>query len=183
MELHRADPAVLEDDPFWSAVHRRHPDLTVVLLPDEPGGPSDGVSGADPTPPERAGALVRRLAAGWRLLAPLLAQRGATDPPSARWAVRDSGEALVLEKALPRLDPDAGTDLLRDVAWRLGEEGWRLAASTRAGRPLLRATDGELDLTGEAAPALTMIELASPPLRLPDDVRREIRAALLAEVA
>ncbi|MFD5224897.1 hypothetical protein ACFWHT_04665 [Microbacterium sp. NPDC058342] len=37
-------------DPFWSAVHRRHPDLDIVLLPPEP--PSDAESGQPHRAPE-----------------------------------------------------------------------------------------------------------------------------------
>ncbi|GAA3928401.1 hypothetical protein [Microbacterium soli] len=38
------------DDPFWAVVHRRHPDLDIVLLP--PAQPAPDTSGLEPRAPE-----------------------------------------------------------------------------------------------------------------------------------
>ncbi|KAB2811896.1 hypothetical protein ACIRN4_20315 [Pimelobacter simplex] len=170
MDLHRADDDVVADDPFWSVVRRRHPDLTVVLLPEEP--PDD----RPPTPPDEARAHATRLAQAWAVLAPVLS---AVPPPSVRWAVRDDGEALVLDKALP----GAGPELLAATALLLGEAGWRLRPGSRGGAPRLDATDGHLELTGRSGAAATTLSLAAPAVRLPDDVRREVRDGLVALVA
>ncbi|AIY18577.1 hypothetical protein GUY44_22375 [Pimelobacter simplex] len=177
MDLHRADDDVVADDPFWSVVRRRHPDLTVVLLPEEP--PDD----RPPTPPDEARARATRLAQAWAALAPVLAATGVpgvtVTPPSVRWAVRDDGEALVLDKALP----GAGPELLAATALRLGERGWRLRPGSRGGAARLDATDGHLELTGRSGAAATTLSLAAPAVRLPDDVRREVRDGLVALVA
>lgn len=176
MDLHRADDDVVADDPFWSVVRRRHPDLTVVLLPEEP--PDD----RPPTPPDEAHAHAARLAQAWSGLAPVLAASGVPGgqrPPSVRWAVRDDGEALALDKALP----GAGPELLAATALLLGERGWRLRPGSREGTPRLDATDGLLELTGRSGAAATTLSLVAPAVRLPDDVRREVRDALVALVA
>lgn len=185
MELHRGgnDAAdALDRDPFWSVVRRRHPDLTVVLLDDDP--PADPP--AD-TPPDELDAHLARLSATWGLLASLVSEAGGPPtPPSVRWAShgRPDGAALVVERSLTGLGPDGGTDLLRRVAWRLGAHEWRMVATTEAERPVLRASDGVLHLDAEAGAVVTVLSLATPPLRLPDDdTRRAVRAALVARLA
>ncbi|MBU2696080.1 hypothetical protein [Pimelobacter sp. 30-1] len=178
-----ATAQALDGDPFWSVVRRRHPDLTVVLLPEA------GVGEPPPaTPPDELDRHLARLSAAWALLAPLLTEAATTptsppSPPSVRWAsrTRPDGVALVAERSLTGLGPDGGTDLLRRVAWRLGAHEWRMVATTdNDGRPVLRASDGVLHLEAEAGAVVTVLALSTPTLQVPDDAsRRVVRAALL----
>ena len=126
----QVDPAVIDDDPFWSVVRRRHPDVDVVILPpDAPDGPDAPVDSAAPAVDADAlNAVAAGLVAAWREVADLLAELGETDGPGLRWAARADGHALVIEKGVRGLGTDGGGDLLRAVAFRLGERDWRLSA-------------------------------------------------------
>ncbi|UUW89730.1 hypothetical protein [Pimelobacter simplex] len=177
----------LDDDPFWSVVRRRHPDLTVVLLPEAEAGAGAGEP-PPAIPPDELDHHLARLSTAWALLAPLLTEAATTptsppSPPSVRWAsrTRPDGVALVAERSLTGLGPDGGTDLLRRVAWRLGAHEWRMVATTdNDGRPVLRASDGVLHLEAEAGAVVTVLALSTPTLQVPDDAsRRVVRAALL----
>lgn len=47
----KVDPRVVDDDPFWSVVRRRHPDVDLVLLPDAPGDPRGDRPAGEEAPP------------------------------------------------------------------------------------------------------------------------------------
>ena len=159
-------------------VGRRHPDVDVVILPpDAPDGPDAPVDSAAPAVDADAlNAVAAGLVAAWREVADLLAELGETDGPGLRWAARADGHALVIEKGVRGLGTDGGGDLLRAVAFRLGERDWRLSATSRAGRPQLRATNGLLDFEGVAGAGATMLTLATGVLRAGVDDRATVRA-------
>jgi hypothetical protein len=175
----KVDPHAIDDDPFWSVVRRRHPDVDIVLLPDEPEDQDEPTA-----TPEVEAALEAELDDAWQLLQPIVAATGAPaaeEPPSRRVAAAADGPAPVLQKAVcglgtelettvpgPEqraavrgLGQDGGTDLLRDVAVTLGRAGWRLNATTRDGRPLLRARHGRLQLRAEAGAGATVLAVTA----------------------
>lgn len=159
--LRRTSPSVLDEDPFWSVVHERHPRATVVVLPPEPPAPPE-----PHTPLSDARAAVDAVGRGWAAVAPLLQEYGDAAPPSRGWRGREGGHALVLEAALAGIGEQAGAALLRAVAARLDADGWRFAATTRSGHPLLRGTDGTARLEAEAGPGATVLTLTTAPLSL-----------------
>lgn len=181
----KVDPAVVHDDPFWSEVRSRHPDLDIVLL--QPPAVDDREGDPVPTPTvpvDVVRTVADQAARTWRGLAALVAERGVTDPPSVRWARNGgAGEALLVEKAVAGLGEAGGTALLRDVASRLGADGWRLQATTRDDRPLLRATNGLIDLQAEAGAGATVITLATGLMSVAEADRVVVRDEVREEVA
>lgn len=176
----KVDPAVVDDDPFWSVVRRRHPELGIVLLPDDPAPPG----GAPPALDEAAlDAVLARVLTGWAVLAPLLAEDGDRAAPSVRWAQSRDGHALVVTKGIRGLGTDGGTALLRAIARTLGQAGWRLAPGRRQDLPLLRATDGMLDVEAQAGPGATVVTLASGVLPVDEPARAAAQRRVTAEVA
>lgn len=178
--LRRVDPAVVDDDPFWSVVRQRHPDVAIVLLPDDPGPPG-GVSRS--LAPETLTAVGERLVATWAVLAPLVAAGGDQVEPTVAWSPVDDGHALVVETAVRGLGQDRGTDLLRAVLGALGERDWRFAPGSRAGLPLLRATDGLLDLEGVAGPGAVVLTLATGVLPVTEPERAVVHEQVAEAVA
>lgn len=182
----QVDPAVVDDDPFWSAVRRRHPDVDLVLLArDRPDHP-------DHSPPRHvAPEVVRTVAAAaheaWHTVVPLLVERGETGLPAVRWALREGGHALLVTKAVRGIGEAGGADLLAEMAEVLGRRGWRLAPTRRGPRPLLRATDGLVDLDAEAGPGATVLRLATGIIpaeeRDRDDVLDEVVARMAQEAS
>ena len=154
----KAGPAVVDDDPFWSVVRRRHPDVDIVLLPPDTGPAAEPGSSLAP---QALLDLTERVAAPWAVLGPLVPADGDRVDPVVDWSPGEAGHALVVETAVRGLGQEGGTDLLRRVLGALGERGWRFAPSSRAGLPLLRATDGLLDLEGVAGPGATTLTLAT----------------------
>lgn len=177
--LRRVDPAVVDDDPFWSVVRRRHPDVAIVLVPDDPSPPRE----AGPSlAPEALSAVGERVVATWALLAPLVAADGEHVEPTVDWSPAGDGHALVVETAVRGLGQDGGTDLLRSVVRTLGEHDWRFAPGSRAGLPLLRATDGLLDLEGVAGPGAVVLTLATGVLPVSETERGVLRARVAEAV-
>lgn len=112
-------------DPFWGAVRRRHPDVDIVLLPDE--GPVPASSGLPPA--ELDDDVVGRLDAGplllWRALV------GADVPtPDSRWTGADTRDAVRRELTLAAdgFDPVEATALVHDAAASLRAGGWHVLA-------------------------------------------------------
>lgn len=153
--FHRVDPAVLDDDPFWSVVRRRHPEVDVVLLPGDPEEPGPGA------PLDRVREVADAAVEAWRLLRPLVVAAGDAHSPSVRWGAHDAGHALVIEKAVTGIGQESGTDLLRAVVAVLGEAGWRMRPTTRDDLPAVDATDGRADLRAVAGPGATVLTIAS----------------------
>lgn len=165
--LHRVAPSVLDEDPFWAVVRRRHPDVGVVLHEGDrdPEGPvGRGLDGDALT------ALTDEFAVAWSSLLAAVADTrsgASTSPPwSLRWAPADGGHALLVSTAVPGPGLDAATRFLRRLAARLDGSGWRFRPSYREGRPVLAATSGLLDLRAEAGEAATCVRLASGVLPL-----------------
>ncbi len=178
--LRRVDPAVVDDDPFWSVVRQRHPDVAIVLLPDDPAPPGRvGPSLAS----EALTAVGERVVATWAELGPLVTAGGELVEPSVGWSPAGDGHALVVEAAVRGLGQDGGTDLLRTVLGALGAQGWRFAPGSRAGLPLLRATDGLLDLEGVAGPGAVVLTLATGVLPVTEPERVVVQARVAEAVA
>ncbi|HWJ65340.1 MAG TPA: hypothetical protein VNT31_01565 [Nocardioides sp.] len=175
----RAGDATLADDPFWSAVRQRHPDVDIVLLP------ADGETSvpAPVVPSDVVGEVATGVLATWFVLAALIADHADAGAPTVRWAAADGGHALLLTASASGIGEEAGVGLLRDIALVLGGRGWRLAATRRAGRPLLRATDGLLDLEAEAGAGATAVRLATGVLSVAEADRDAVLDRVLEEVA
>ncbi|TWH03207.1 hypothetical protein L615_001200000760 [Nocardioides sp. J9] len=185
--LRRVDPRAVDDDPFWSAVRQRHPDVDLVLLPPpgaagaaggDRGDGADRAAGARGIPGPVLDEVARALADAWRAIAPVVAAAGADDPPSVAWRGRPGGHALVVQKALPGTGLERGTAVLRSVAGRLGGDGWLLRPSSRGEVAVLAARGPAAELRGEAGPGATVLTLAGPVL----PVGREERARVREEV-
>lgn len=169
--FHRVDPAVVEDDPFWSVVRRRHPDVDVVVLPPDRAEDPD-----QQAPLDLVRASADAVIEAWRLLRPLVLVAGETDVPSVRWGTSGAGSALIIEKAVAGLGQDDGTDLLRAVALTLGRAGWRLRPTTRDDLPALDATDGRTDLRAVAGPGATVLTIAGGVLPVATAAREGVAA-------
>lgn len=187
LSFDKVDRAALDDDPFWSAVRRRHPDVGVVLLPDDGPDPTPGSDLGPGLDLDTARGPVLALVDTWRVIAAVVAERSTTDAsgdagPSLRWGEGDGGHALVARSNVPGLGVAGGIDLVRAVAVALDARGWRFAPTRRAGHPLLRATDGRLDLEAEVGEAITAITLATGVLPVADDVRVALLDGLDGEV-
>ena len=176
---------VVDDDPFWSVVRRRHPDVDIVLLP--PDGRAQGQGDGAGTTSTASLDLVRAAADGvvaaWSLLRPLVAEAGATEQPSVRWGSGGGDEvALVIEKAVAGIGQESGTALLREITATLARAGWRLRPGMRGDLPLLEATDGHTDVVAVAGPGATVLTIASGVLPVADPDREtaadEVRAVV-----
>lgn len=182
----KADPTVVADDPFWAAVRRRHPDVDIVLLTEDAEAEPAGTGAVGPgrtASVEVVRQVTDEVTRAWQSLAPLMAARGAAEAPSVRWSPRDGRNALVVEKAVHGLGEDGGTELLRDVAFRLGADGWRLRPTTRGTRPMLHATNGLVDLRAEAGAGATVITLATGLMPVADADRGVLRDEAREQVA
>ncbi len=179
--FHRVDPTVVDDDPFWSVVRRRHPDLEVVLLPEEPLGEPGAVD--PPASIEEVHRAVVALQEAWRGIRPLLAEHADPAPPSIRWQEAEGQRSLILRKAVPGIGQEAGTELLQRFFVHLGERGWMLHPGGRDGLPVLRATDGQVALEAVAGPGATVVTLGGVPLAVAPDAAKAAADDLRAEVA
>ncbi|WP_182379948.1 hypothetical protein [Nocardioides sp. WS12] len=181
--FHRVDPDVLDDDPFWSEVRRRHPDVDIVLLPPDPSpdpSPDPDLAPASDTEVRRAAVAVQEV---WRGVRPLLAGFGPLAPPSVRWREAEGRRSLILQKALPGIDQQRGTELLMTLLVHLGERGWALQPGVRDGLPTLRATDGAAAVEAVAGPGATVMTLTGVPLVLTVEVAQLVKDEVRAEVA
>ncbi|MCX6402134.1 MAG: hypothetical protein NTX33_19655 [Propionibacteriales bacterium] len=176
--FHRVDPTVVEDDPFWSVVRRRHPDVEIVLMPDDDPAPGPGA------PVERVREEAVAAIGAWRLLRPVvLAVVDEPAEPSVRWSSRTAGDALVIEKAVAGIGQEDGTDLLRAVTVVLGRAGWRLRPTTRDGLPALDATNGRIDVRADAGPGATVLTIATGLMPVDADVRDAVAAGVREELS
>lgn len=176
--FHRVDTTVVDRDPFWSVVRHRHPDVDIVLMPeDDDADPGPGV------PLERVREEADAAIEAWRLLRPLVLAADEPAGPSVRWGSRDAGGALIIEKAVAGIGQADGTDLLRAVTVVLGRAGWRLRPTTRDGLPALDATDGRLDVRADAGPGATVLTIATGLLPVDADVRDTVVAGVREELS
>lgn len=175
----QVEGSVLDRDPFWSQVRRRHPGVDVVLVP--PGPPR-----ARPAPPAlpawRREDVAAAAAAAWRAV--LAAAFGACGGPSgtyAAWRPRAGGHALVLTAHRHGLGRDGGVEVLRSLLRACTTAGWQAETADRP-RPVLRADAGGLVLVAQAGAAATTVELAGPPLTVEGWARREIAERVMGRV-
>ena len=148
-------------DPFLDEVHRRHPDVDVVVLPDEAGaraGPAAVVDGAGARAlTERTGAEAARL---WALMHGDRAED--VDDPPARLARRGSGLRVSTAQAVARGAEDGAAMLarLQDAL-----PGWSVRRVPGPVDRLLAERAGAT-VTASHAPAtgVVVLELTSPPV-------------------
>jgi hypothetical protein len=132
----RATRAVIED-PFWSVVRRRHPDVDIVLLPPETDGPAE-TPVETPVEPEApveepdavAAAADEDVRRAWTQLVGDRALQAAQAEPtwSARW-ISGRAEGRVRREATLRLDgASVGLVLERlpEAAELLRTDGWHV---------------------------------------------------------
>ena len=181
LTFRQVDPAALDDDPFWATVRREHPDLELILLPPDTD-PPDTEDAAPEDSADLIRAAVSEVAQAWSLLRPLVAAADPAEPerpPSVRW----SADRLLVQRALVGIGLYAGTEVLRQAAAALGDQGWLLRPSSRGDHPFLEARNGdarrgEVELEGEAGPGATVLTLRSARLAVHADHRAETRALL-----
>ncbi|ROR92552.1 hypothetical protein [Nocardioides aurantiacus] len=139
--------AQVEADPFWSVVRRRHPDVTLAVLPPADGAVPPLPEGTAPVDPAEAAARQDAdVLDRWReLVGPAVGAEDAGTPasPEARWT---AGEVQGTRRRETTLR-DAGVDDVRAVGVllraedALRTEGWHVLAPTGgvprvlAGRP------------------------------------------------
>jgi hypothetical protein len=115
--------AIVANDPFWSVVRRRHPDVDIVVLP-----PDDApdLTPAPGTAPIHTGAaradFEGEVAAMWDQLGQ------PTERPVVRWTSAPNRGAVALEGriAVEGMAPDDAAAVLRRAEERLGAEGWHV---------------------------------------------------------
>ncbi len=108
-------------DPFWSVVRRRHPELDIVLLPDEPVGSAAATETVTLTE-ERVARLDEDAVSLWRSLV------DESSVSAARWVAGDQRGVVRREAsfALAPVDPVAGADVITSGAGRLRDAGWQV---------------------------------------------------------
>lgn len=153
--LRKADPSVVDDDPFWATVVARHADATYVLLPPDP--PPDEV------PPGRVEGATTAVAETCRLLQRYVEAADPTATPALSWRGAPGERRLVARTALIGIGREAGTELAAAIGVALGERGWTLRAWRGAALATLalRSPSGdqplEVDLAiGEGATVLSV---------------------------
>lgn len=166
------------NDPFWSVVHRRHPDLDIVLLP--PERPAPAMSGL----PERAPGPFAQLQLTdaddlWRMLVGHGMPRR-----EARWIpgpTRDSvRHAITL--TLAGVGTPAGIEHLREARGVLTADGWHLFIPPTGTPRIMADRAGELGaeelLAGfDAEHGRLFIRLTSTGLPVGVDRARELIGA------
>ena len=128
------------NDPFWSVVHREHPDIDLIVF--------DGPSPLDPPEQgaeqaislERARLIERGVDDVYASILHLLPAN--LPEPTRTWRGAAGGHAYVAEKALRESGGEAGLELLRQLARHLHDRGWAVEASGDEQSPHLMATNG-----------------------------------------
>jgi hypothetical protein len=161
MELHDRGA---ELPPFWAAVRRRHPDVDIVVLPDErepAGEPAGAVELA--TALELTGAVAAR---AWAAVA-----TEAPGPPGAGFAFGPD-EAHVVARA--RVSAQADPSPLPALTAALQAEGWEVRELPGAARRLVaRHDDAEL-VASYADSGVLVLTVSSAPLLVGVDRAREL---------
>ncbi|MDT0156639.1 hypothetical protein Q9R19_03265 [Microbacterium sp. ARD32] len=128
------------DDPFWSVVRRRHPDIDIVLLPPQHPAPQ-----APQLPPRAPEAFAQEhIGETDRLWAALV---GHGMPRSdARWIPGPAVDSVRHSVTLTLGDVDEGIALghLRGAAERLTADGWRVFLPPTGTPRVMADRDGEL---------------------------------------
>lgn len=114
---------IVANDPFWSVVRDRHPEVDIVVLP--PDDAPDLTPAPDATP-VHTGAARADFEADVADLWDRLGQPA--DRPQVRWIVAPNRGAVALEGRLTAedVDPDEAHATLRRAAERLADAGWHV---------------------------------------------------------
>lgn len=161
---------VVANDPFWSVVHREHPDIDLIVFdgPSPLDVPERGVEQAIPL--EQARLIERGVDDAYESILHLLPE--SLPEPTRAWRGAVDGHAYVVEKALRESGGAAGLDLLRRLARHLHDRGWAVEASGDEQRPHLMATNGWIDLDAVSGRAATRLTIAGPVVQVgPADLR------------
>jgi hypothetical protein len=161
---------VVANDPFWGPVHRKHPDIDLIVF-DGPSPLDPPASAAEQTVPlEQARLIERGVDDAYDSLLHLLPAN--LPQPTRAWRGVVSGHAYVVEKALRESGGEAGLELLRRLARHLHDRGWAVEASGDEQRPHLMSTNGWIDLDARSGRAATRLTIAGPVVQLgPADLR------------
>ena len=168
-------------DPFLDAVHRRHPDIDIVVLPDPRSDAADAADAAQPAaqpgaqpaalPADAATARVERADAATRLTALWRAvheDADAADPAGvvARLASGPvTGTVVATARATTRVDPETpdGRRMLSRLAGVL--DGWQVQRLPGPVERLVAGRDGTTLRASYAEPTgVVVVQLTGPPL-------------------
>jgi hypothetical protein len=114
----------ITNDPFWSVVRRRQPDVDIVLLPPEP--PPAGPSGQPPQDPAAfAEAESARVRAEW---AQLVGERDEPTEEQSRWIPGPTPDSVARETTLvlEGADPVHAVAAVERAVASLTDAGWHL---------------------------------------------------------
>jgi hypothetical protein len=163
-------------DPFLDTVHRRHPDVDVVVLPDPRAGTPLAVLPADAATArvERADAAIR-LTALWRALHE---DPEAADPAqvTARLAPgRVAGTVVATAQAITKVDPDTpdGRRMMSRLAGAL--DGWEVRRHPGPVERLVASRDGASVRASYAEPTgVLVVALSGPALGVGADAAHDL---------
>ncbi|WP_121256264.1 hypothetical protein [Nocardioides ferulae] len=162
---------LVESDPFWAVVRRRHPDVDIALLPPPPAADLSGPATPELPALERDEAAARfdaETAALWRRLV------GERDPDEqrARWfAAEGDVERYETTWRIDGADPVTAVAAIEAAAATLRDDGWHVLAPPDGMPRVLasRPADGgrdELQLVLAPAEARLVLRLRTSPVRL-----------------
>lgn len=156
------DPSL--DDPFFSELRRKHPDVDVVLLPPvDPAPPAQ--------PPATTGQAVATRRHALAVLDALWTRVGLTlDPPAEAWWQQANPHLyrFVVKNAVTGLDAGTGPEVTGRLARALLDLGWEPQPSP-ADQPALLARVGSLDVSVTGFDTAVSVEITSDPLHLTPD--------------
>lgn len=114
---------IVANDPFWSVVRRRHPDVDIVVLPADDAPDLTPAPGATPI---HTGETLAEFEADVTDLWERLGQPAGR--PVVRWTSAPNRGAVALEGRITaeHVDPEDATAALHRAAERLGAEGWHV---------------------------------------------------------
>ncbi|WP_162794555.1 hypothetical protein [Nocardioides houyundeii] len=147
---HESGHEAVSQDPFWSVVRRRHPDIDVVLLPPAAGGSAETPPGVAVQEPEtvatHADESVRRT---W---ARLVGDHASAVRVETRWLPGGAPDRIRRETTLTAegVETSAGVRRLREAIGLLEGDGWHVFVPPR-GVPRLNAGQGADQAAAEDA--------------------------------
>lgn len=182
--IRRGTRTELDREPFFAAVHRRHPDVDIVLLRGEPDvDPADPqAQRGDPETVDVEEARRRRAGAQallgilLELLAPGLGQ--ATEAPVSGW--RGSGpDALIAQTSvrIPEVGEVTGHTALATTAGNLLARGWRVDRP-EGGAPRVVAQHDQIsvEVTWWPRVAAYDVTVRTDPIRVGVETARALKA-------
>lgn len=163
------DPA--RNDPFFSELRGKHPDVDIVLLPPVPESPPH-------IPPATTGQALAIQRHAMAVLDALWSRIGRTPVATVGlwWAQADPHlHRYVVDAAVSGLE-DSETDLVvNDIARALLDLGWEPQPSP-ADQPSLKARVGTLDVHVTGTATGVAVEVVTDALHLTTETRRELAA-------